>query len=75
LSLLAGCALREGDAEGAAEVKPKVLLITHASVVNVLDGRVASDRAILIEGERITAIDADAAGPWRSTTSRTSATR
>jgi imidazolonepropionase-like amidohydrolase len=59
IALLAGCALREGGAEGPVEARPKALLITHANVVDVLDGRVASDRAILIEGERITAIDGD----------------
>jgi imidazolonepropionase-like amidohydrolase len=59
LPLLAGCAL--GGAAGEGPAPAKALLITHASVVDVLDGHVAPDRAILIEGERITAIDGDAA--------------
>src|SRR4249919_214596 len=59
LSLLATCALGATAAEGSRPSNAKALLITHANVVDVRDGHLAVDRAILIEGDRITAIDGD----------------
>jgi imidazolonepropionase-like amidohydrolase len=62
--LLAVCALATSAAEPAAPPAPaasQALLIRHANVVDVRDGHVAPDRAILIEGDRITAIGDDAA--------------
>lgn len=61
LSLLATCAVGTPAAEAPRSLGVKTLLITHTNVVDVRDGHVAADQAILIEGDRIAAIGHDGA--------------
>ncbi|QQP99828.1 amidohydrolase family protein [Lysobacter enzymogenes] len=59
LTLLA-CAAGGAHASGRAAAEPIDLLIRHANVVDVIDGKLRADRLIAVRGDRIVAVEPDA---------------